>query len=57
MVGLSRHADLTNRLLNRFPLPLQHFHVAQLEHNVLGLLSLDSHLLVLLKTGLFHPKR
>jgi hypothetical protein len=57
MVGLSRHADLTNRLLNRFPLPLQHFNLAQLEHNVLGRLSLDSHLLVLLKTGLFHPKR
>jgi len=51
IVGLNRHTDLTNRLLNRFPLPLQHFKLSQFQHDILGLLSLASHLVVLLNTG------
>jgi hypothetical protein len=30
---------------------LQHFNLSQLQHGILGLLSLASHLVVLLKTG------
>jgi hypothetical protein len=50
-VGLNRHTDLTDRLLNRFPFPLQNFNLSQLQHDIRGLLSLASHPVVLLKTG------
>ncbi len=55
MIGLHRHADLSNRLLNRLALPLPHFNLPLLQHNVLGLLSLSSHLPVLPKAGSSYP--
>ena len=54
-IGLNRHADLTNRLLNRLSLTLQHLYLPQLQNDVLGLLSLSSHLLVRQKVGSHYP--
>lgn len=51
IVGLNRDTDLSHSLLNRFALPLQHLNLSQLQHGFLGLFSLASHFVVLLKTG------
>jgi hypothetical protein len=51
IMALNRCTDLPHSFRRRPSLPLQHFNLSQLQHNVLGLLSLASHLVVLLKTG------
>tara|TARA_R110000737_G_scaffold160047_2_gene187735 strand:- start:3606 stop:4049 length:444 start_codon:yes stop_codon:yes gene_type:complete len=57
MVGLLRRADLPHGLLKGFALPLQHFNLSPLERDILGFLWFASHLVVLLQTGYFYPKR
>ena len=52
VVGLRRDANLTNRLLNRLALTLQHLNLPKLQNNVFRLLSLCSCLLVLSKNGI-----
>ena len=48
IIGLNRHTDLPRSLINRFALHYQHFNLSRIQHNILGPLSLASHLVVLL---------
>jgi hypothetical protein len=51
LIGLHRNANLSNGLLNRLALTLQHLNLPKLQHYLFGFVSLSSHLLVLLKMG------
>ena len=51
VIGLHRNADLSNGLLNRLALTLQHLNLPQFQNDVLRLLSLPSHLRILQKVG------
>lgn len=55
VTGVLRHADLPNRVGDRPALAPQNLNLAQLQHNLFGLVSFACHPLVLLTSGQFYP--